>query len=306
MLYGDSAALKENVDREPDFQSMRAKRRRIELGKKIGWFIVILVGSLIFMIPLWWMISTALKTDIQTFADPPVWVPNPVTWEHFTFIMTSPKWQRWFLNTSYITIMSLFGGVISSSLVAFAFARLEWPGRDFWFVTMLATMMLPYQVTMVPIYLIMTRLGWVDSFRPLIMPAFLGGGPFYIFLLRQFFLTIPKELDEAAIIDGCSIFGIYWRILLPLVKPALATVAIFTFIRNWNAFLLPLIYLRSQSNWTLQLGLASLRGNYEVSGIILWNEMMAASIVVMLPSLILFFTAQKHFVQGVVMSGIKG
>ena len=299
--------VKQTISTAEQARQLKKRRQRIDAIKKILVFIILSLGALLYIAPLLWMVSTSIKTDIQTFADPPIWIPSPAVWDNYIKIITSSDWQRWAWNTIYLTAMGLIGTLLSTSLAAFSFARLQWPGRNFWFVVLLSTMMLPYQVTMVPMYLIFTRLGWVNTFKPLTVPPFFAvGGAFYIFLLRQFFLTIPRELDEAAIIDGCSTFRIFWEIILPLAKPALATVAIFTFMAHWNAFLSPLIYIRDSKLFTLTLGLASLRTNYAVSGIVMWNQLMAASILIALPCLLLFFFAQRYFIQGVVMSGIKG
>ncbi|NLA59404.1 MAG: carbohydrate ABC transporter permease [Firmicutes bacterium] len=292
---------------EEQARYLKRRRKRIELMKTIGVFVILSLGALLYLAPLFWMISTSIKNDIQTFADPPILIPNPPVLDNYVEILTSPRWRRWAWNTIYLTGMGLIGTLLSTSVSAYSFARLQWPGRNFWFIVLLSTMMLPYQVTMVPTYLIFTQLGWVNTFKPLTVPPFVAvGGAFYIFLLRQFFMTIPKELDEAAIIDGCSTFRIFWNIILPLAKPALATVAIFTYMSHWNAFLTPLIYIRDSELFTLTLGLSSLRTNYAVSGIIMWNELMAASILIALPCMLLFLFAQRYFIQGVVMSGLKG
>ena len=206
------------------------------------------------------------------------------------------------LNTVIITSFGIIGQVMSASLVAFAFARLEWPGRKFFFLLVLATMMLPSEVTMIPTYLIFRHLGWIDTFLPLIVPSFLGGGAFSIFLFRQFFLTLPKELDEAAQIDGCSSFGIYRHILMPLCKPIIATIAIFSFVGHWNDFLTPLIYLNSTEKFTLAIALRFFQGAYNTD----MHLLMAASTLMLLPVILVFFLGQKHFVKSIVMSGTKG
>ena len=299
--------MRRTMTQKEQARLFRRRRQILDLGKKLAVFVILTLGAILYLAPLLWMLSTSLKNDLQTFADPPIWIPDPIVLDNYVKILTSSNWQRWAWNTIYLTSMGLVGTLLSTSLVAFSFSRLKWPGRDFWFSVLLSTMMLPYQVTMVPVYLIFTRLGWINTFKPLTIPPFLaGGGAFYIFLLRQFFMTIPKELDEAAIIDGCSTFRILWQIILPLSKPALVTVAIFTFIAHWNSFLSPLIYIRDSKLFTLTLGLTSLRTNFEVSGVIFWNELMAASLLIALPCLLLFFFAQRYFIQGVVMSGLKG
>jgi ABC-type glycerol-3-phosphate transport system permease component len=197
--------------------------------------------------------------------------------------------------------LSTIGIVISCSLTAYAFARLRWWGRDFWFLVTLATLMIPYPVTLIPLYLIFSKIGWVNSFKPLIVPNFLGAA-FFIFLLRQFFLTIPLDLSDAARIDGASELQIYGRIVMPLSRPALVTVALFTFLATWNDFLGPLIYLTDGNKYTLAVGLAAFRGQYRTQ----WDLMMAAATVVTAPVIIIFFFAQKQFIEGITLTGIKG
>jgi ABC-type glycerol-3-phosphate transport system permease component len=206
------------------------------------------------------------------------------------------------MNTMIIVTLNMIAIVGSASLCAYGFARIKFPGRDFWFAIVLATMMVPYFVLMIPQFIIFSRLGWVNTFLPLTVPFFFGGGAFNIFLLRQFFRTRPNELSDAARIDGCSELGIYWRIIMPLAKPALATVAIFTFLFSWNDFIGPLLYLSSPENFTVAIGLATFRSVMRTR----WDLLMAASTAMILPVVLLFFFAQRYFIQGIVMSGIKG
>jgi multiple sugar transport system permease protein len=222
--------------------------------------------------------------------------------ENYAAAWTAKPFTRFTLNTLFVTFCCILGQVLSASLVAFAFARLEWPGRNLLFFGMLATMMLPGEVTMIPNYLIFRHLGWIDTFLPLIVPSFLGGGAFFIFLFRQFFLTLPRELDEAARVDGCSSLRIYWSVLMPLCKPILATIAVFSFVAHWNDFLTPLIYLNSSEKFTLALGLQFFRGTYETD----MHLLMAASTLVLLPVILVFFFAQKQFVKSIVLTGMKG
>lgn len=240
-----------------------------------------------------------------------LWVPDShitlvrrVTFrvENYREAWTAKPFTLYLFNTLFITLCCIVGQVLTASLVAFAFARLEWPGRNLLFFAMLATMMLPAEVTMIPSYLIFRGLGWIDTFLPLIAPAFLGGGAFSIFLFRQFFLTLPRELDEAARVDGCSSLRIYASILMPLCKPIIATIAVFSFVAHWNDFLTPLIYLNSSEKFTLALGLQFFRGAYETQ----MHLLMAASTVVLLPVIVVFFFAQKQFVRSIVLTGIKG
>jgi ABC-type glycerol-3-phosphate transport system permease component len=282
-----------------NWMGIRARRRLT----KIVSFIVLAVAALAFMLPLLWMISTSLKPKSQIFMYPLVWIPDPPQWGNYAKALNNPsfKFLLFLKNSLYYTLLSTVGIVISCSLVAYSFARLRWWGRDFWFIITLATLMIPYPVTLIPMYLLFSRIGWVNSFKPLIVPNFLGTA-FFIFLLRQFFLTIPKDLSDAARIDGANEFQIYWRVVMPLAKPALATVALFTFLFCWNDFLGPLVYLTDGSKYTLAVGLAAFRGQYRTQ----WDLMMAASTVVTLPIVILFFFAQKQFIQGITLTGIKG
>lgn len=266
-------------------------------------YLLLLVLSVAALLPMVWMISTSLKDTGSIFLFPPQWIPKPVLWSNYYEALTFFPFGRYFLNTTYITIANLVGTLATSSLVAYAFARYQVPGKEVLFLVVLSAMFLPQHVTLIPLFLLFTTLGWIDTYHPLIVPAFFGGAPLYIFLLRQFFMTIPFDLDEAARIDGCSDFGILWQIILPLSKPALATVAIFTFMGNWNEFLLPLIYLNSAEKLTVTLGLTRFVGQY---GSTLWNLLMAASLMAVLPPVIIFFLAQRYFVQGIVMTGIKG
>jgi ABC-type glycerol-3-phosphate transport system permease component len=235
---------------------------------------------------------------------PPQWFPRPWVWRNFIDSLTllGHPVHLYAFNTILIATLGVLGVALSSSLVAFGFARLDFPGRNALFILVLSTMMLPRIVTIVPQFILFQKLGWLDTFKPLIVPYWFGA-PFHIFLLRQFFLAIPKELDDAARVDGASSLQIYWRIILPLSKPALATVAIFAFVYHWNDLLEPLIFLASQRNWTLALFLASFQGYMQQPR---WNLLMAASTVLTLPVLILFFFAQRLFIGGITVTGIKG
>jgi ABC-type glycerol-3-phosphate transport system permease component len=281
---------------------MSVSRRKNEILIKVIVYVLLVISSIIILIPIFWMLSTALKEDSEVYLFPPEWIPKRIYPNNFIRALTFLPFGRYFINTSVITFLSVIGQLISSSLVAFGFARLKARGKGLLFMLVLSTMMIPSQITMIPIFVLFKLLNWVDSFKPLIIPNFFGGA-FFIFLLRQFYMTIPIELDDAAKIDGCSYFGIYTRIILPLTKPALATVAIFTFMWNWNDFMGPLIYLNSREKLTLSLALSRFTGMY---GMTAWNLLMAASIVVALPCFILFFFAQKYFIQGIVITGLKG
>jgi ABC-type glycerol-3-phosphate transport system permease component len=257
-------------------------------------------GAMLFLLPLFWMISSSLKPDYQVLQYPPRWLPDPPRWANYAEALTYVPFGRYTLNTLLIASMTIFGHLLSCTLVAYAFARLRAPGKDTLFLILLATMMLPYPVTMIPIYIGFEAVGWVNSFLPLIVPAFFGS-PFYIFLMRQFFLTLPVELEDAARVDGANTLQIIRHVILPISKPALATVAIFSFQASWNDFLAPLIYLHDQSKYTVALGLSFFRSSYDVQ----WAYLMAASLVTMLPVILLFFLAQRLFIQGIALTGIK-
>lgn len=284
---------------------MERKRRRWIL-KQVILHYVLIAGSIIFILPFLWLLSTSLKPDEQIFVFPPKWIPNPVRfqnyWEALKFLPPSSFYGlKYLLNTLFLTTMNVVGTLLSCSLVAYAFARLRWPGRDLIFLIMLSTMMIPGAVTMVPVFLIFKWLGWIDTLRPLWVRSFFAGA-FGVFLLRQFFMTIPTDLEDAARIDGCGYFGIYWRIMLPLIKPAMAALAIMTFMGSWNDFMGPLIYISSPDKMNLAYGLQlfqSLHGGE-------WSLLMAGSTMVILPVLLIFFLAQRYFIQGITLTGIKG
>lgn len=263
---------------------------------------LLLLFAVIMFIPFFWLLSSSFKSQIQIFQYPPQWIPNPFHPENFSNALTYKPFHIYFKNTLIIATLNVIAVVLSSSFCAYGFARIRFPGRDFWFGIVMATLFLPYAILLVPSFYIFSKLGWVDSFLPLVVPQFFGGGAFNIFLLRQFFRTIPKELADAARLDGCSEFGIYWRIMLPLAKPALITVAIFTFLFAWNDLLAPITYLRSPDHFTIAAGLASFRSQTDIS----WDLQLAASTAVTIPVILLFFFAQRYFIQGIVMTGLKG
>src|SRR6266545_6658328 len=258
-------------------------------------------AAAVFLLPFLWMISTSLKSDAQLFAYPPIWIPNPLQWANYPRAVTYVPFFTYLRNTLIIAIGSMIGATLSSSLVAYSLARIRWPGRQILLLLTIATLMLPYQVTLIPVFLVFKRLGWVGDFRPLILPQFFGYA-YYIFLMRQFFMSIPQELSEAAYIDGANEFRIFWSVVLPLAKPALATVAVFQFIRSWTDYLNPLIYLNDQSLYTLRLGLQQYSSQYGRE----WGLLMAAAVLITLPPIIIFFLTQRTFVRGVTLTGIKG
>ncbi len=268
------------------------------------WFtyILLIAVAALMLFPFLWLVSSSLKSQVQIFAYPPEWIPNPPIWQNYVDAMTFRPFHIYLRNSIAIASLNVIAVVLTSSLCAYGFARIRFWGREFWFSIVIATLLLPSIVTLVPQFIIFTRLGWIDTILPLTVPIFFGGGAFNIFLLRQFFRTIPEELADAARIDGCSEFGIYWRVMMPLSKPALITVAIFTFLASWNDLIGPLVYLRTPDTYTVAIGLAQFRGALTTR----WDLQMAAATVMVLPVVVLFFFAQRYFIKGIVMTGLKG
>ena len=281
-----------------------AARLRRELLRQASLLALLIPPAVVFLMPLLWMVSTSLKSNEQFGRWPPIWIPSPPLWENYPRAWSAAPFGLYLKNTLIITFGALLGQLLSATAVASGFARLRFPGRDVLFVVVLATMMLPGVVTLIPTYILFKELGWLDTFLPLVVPAFFGagGGAFYIFLLRQFFKGIPMELSEAAKIDGASNFRILVQLIMPLSKPAIASVTIFSFMAHWNDFLAPLIYLTSRENATLTLGLRYFIGANSTQ----FQFLMAISFLMSLPIILVFFFAQQYFVRGVVMSGLKG
>jgi multiple sugar transport system permease protein len=264
-------------------------------------YVVLLAGAAWFALPLLWMATSSVKLRADIYQYPPVLMPRPVHWDNYVNLFAVWPFWSYLRNTLIITIPSMCGQLLSSSLVAYGFSRVRWPGRNVVFIVVLATMMLPFQVTLIPLYIIFRQLGWIGTFLPLIVPNFFGSA-FDIFLLRQFFLGIPRELTDAARIDGCNHLAIYWRIVLPLAKPALATVALFEFLYNWNDFMGPLVYLNDNSLYTLGLGLNNFQSMRQPQPELL----MCACTIMVVPIIVVFFFAQRTFIQGVTLTGLKG
>lgn len=269
-------------------------------------YLGLIVFGIIFSIPYLWMFSTALKTAAQVLAYPIAWLPNPIAWTNFSEVWKLTSFPVALKNSCIITFSATLGTVFSCYTVAFGFARLEFKGRDFIFMLVLATMMLPPQVTYIPLYIIFKRINWINTFKPFYVPALLGGGTMggiYIFLLRQFLLTIPRDLEDAARIDGCSTFGIYWRIFLPLCKPVLAAIGILSFIFNWNNYFGPLVFINSNDKMPLTLVIAMLK---DQQGVQEYNLVMNGALLTVIPCVLIFLLLQKYFVKGIIMTGIKG
>jgi ABC-type glycerol-3-phosphate transport system permease component len=265
--------------------------------------LLVLVGGVVLMMPLAWMISTSLKPLGQIWIFPPQWLPQTPMWQNYGAVFTIRPYLLYVRNAIYLVAVSEVGTLLSCSLIAYGFARLRFPGRNALFLILLGTMMIPGYATLIPMFIFFKNIHWLDTYNPLLVPTFLGS-PVYVFLLRQFYMTIPLEMDDAAKIDGCGYFSVYWRILLPLVRPALAAVAIFTFMGRWNDYFGPLIFLMDERKWPIALGLLSY-AHVQSSYYIQWNVLMAASVLTLIPCLLLFFLAQRTFIQGVVMTGVE-
>jgi multiple sugar transport system permease protein len=265
-----------------------------------------IVTAIAFGLPFFWTVSSSLKTVVEIRQIPPTFWPEEMRWVNYADVFRIAPFAKFIWNTAIITGLAMVGQIISAAAVAFGFTRFRFPGREVLFFILLSTMMLPWQVTIVPQFLLFRYLNWINTFLPLIVPSYFGGGAFFIFLLRQFFMTIPRDLDEAAKLDGASSLRIFWNVILPLSGPAIATVAIFSFLQHWNEFIGPLIFLNSPDKYTLSIGLRYFMVNPFESDEPREAILMAASLIVALPSLILFFVAQKYFVRGIVTTGLKG
>ena len=262
---------------------------------------VLIAFGIIFMLPLLWMVSSSLKQDAEIFTLPVTLIPKALQFSNYIDATETIAFWRYTGNSIFYSFFATIGATVSNVFIAYAFARLRWPGRDALFVLVLATMMLPFQVRMIPLFVMFHRLGWLNTYLPLIVPTFFGNA-FYIFLLRQFMRTLPSELDDAARIDGANEWGIFWRIILPLTKPAITTVAIFELLHTWHDFIGPLIYLRDPNSYTLSVGLRLYFTQYGAE----WAQLMAAATMFTIPMVIIFFVAQRTFIEGISVTGIKG
>jgi multiple sugar transport system permease protein len=271
-------------------------------GASAGKHAVLIALSAMFALPLVWMVGTSFKTAHQALTLPVVWWPHPFVWSNYPQLFASLPMWRFFLNTFVYAAVTIVGVCLSSSLVAYGFSRLRWPGRDAVFYVMLMTLILPFVCTLIPLFVMYKRFGWIGTYLPLEVPTFFGSSVFSTFLLRQFFMTIPQSLSDAARVDGAGEFYIYSRIILPLAKPALATVILFQFIYCWNDFLGPLVYISNQNSYPLSLGLDLILGDYTTN----WSWVMAGATAATVPIVILFFLTQRTFVQGIALTGTKG
>ncbi len=264
--------------------------------------VTLTIGAIALLMPLFWLLSTSLKETGKEWIMPPQWIPNPPVWSNYTQALTSVPFDLFFRNTILIAVLATLGTLWTSTMAGFAFSRLRFPGRDVLFALVLATMLLPSVVTLIPTFLLFKTLGWLDTFLPLIVPYWFGGTAFSIFLSRQFFLGIPYEIDEAARVDGASSFRIYTTMMLPVSLPLLAALTIFSILHHWNDFMAPLIYLNRDEMKTLALGLRLFQGDFGAQ----YNLMMAAAAVTVIPVIVLFFAAQRFFVRGIVTTGLAG
>jgi ABC-type glycerol-3-phosphate transport system permease component len=265
-------------------------------------YAVLVLGAALLMIPFFWMLSTSFKREAEVMVWPIKWLPDRLLWRNYVEVFTRAPFGRYMLNSTVLALVSIVGQLIGSSISGFGFARMRFPGREILFMVMLSTMMLPAWVVVVPHFMMFKVIGWLDTYLPMMVPAFFGS-PFYIFLCRQAFLGVSAELEDAARIDGASSFRIFAQIFLPLAKPTLATIAIFTFYGSWNSLLYPLVYLRSQLKFPISLGMRMFQTANP--GVIHYPRMMAAAMVSLTPPLIMFFFAQRLFIQGVVMTGVE-
>lgn len=275
---------------------------------RVALYLIIWALCILFGFPLFWTLMSSFKTPVEMAAFPPVIIPEVFQWTNYQNVMVIPRIPVtfWVMNSTVVVTLTTLGTVITASIVAYSFARFEYRGRDALFMITLATMMLPAEVTLIPQFVLFYKLGWINTLKPLWVPHWFGGGAFAIFLMRQFFLSLPRDLDEAALIDGAGYFRIFWSILLPLCKPVLATLGIITLIASWSDFIGPLIYLNTPTKFTVSVGLQFFKNSPEVGGEPLQHLLMAACILSMIPTIALFFIGQRYFVQGIVMSGIKG
>lgn len=273
-----------------------------ELRRTALWHLPMIAFAVVLLVPFGWLISTSLKEEGREFLLPPQWIPDPIAWHNYPDAMRALPFPTYLWNTAVVTIGQLSGTLLTASMAAFAFARLRFPGRNVLFTMLLSTLMLPQAVTLIPKFIIFRYLGWIDTLYPLWVPWWFGGGAFNVFLLRQFLMTLPHDLDEAARIDGASNWRIYWSVLMPLCRPALITVGIFSFIYSWNDFLEPLIYLHNEKLRTLALGLRGFQDLYKTD----WTLLMAASAAIVMPVLALFFVCQRYFIRGIHLTGLAG
>ncbi|MDQ0227702.1 multiple sugar transport system permease protein [Metabacillus niabensis] len=294
--------MESKLDVNPGLQLMNKKAgKRGRIASKVILHVLLVISAFIMIFPFIWTILSSLKDMSQIFVIPPKWIPDPFVWSNFPNSLQAMPFDLAYLNSFYITAIIVAFTLLTASMAAYAFAKINFKGANVLFILFLATMMIPKQVTMIPLYLVMDNLGWLDTHLTLIVPGALFNA-FAVFLLRQFVMGIPKELEEAAIMDGAGFVRIYWNIILPLIRPALAAIGIFTFMQSWNNFIDPLIYLNTPENFTVPLLLNSFKGLYTAD----WSLMMAGTVISVIPVLVVYIVAQRHIIEGISITGMKG
>lgn len=270
--------------------------------EKVCIYLFLIAGAFVCLFPFYWMLRSSFMDMGQIFVMPPIMIPDPFVTTNYSDAMEVMPYFKYLMNTLIVVISNVGGSILSASICAFSFSRLRWPGRDKVFMIILTSLMMPSIVTMIPTFVMWSKLGFTNSLVPLSVPIWFGGSVYNVFLFRQFFLSIPRELDEAAYVDGASFFTVYWRIIMPLSKSTIMVVGIFAFLNSWNDFMGPLIYLNEESKYTLSLGLQLFQGTYGAQ----WHLLMAASILVLMPAVVVFFLGQRHILDGIATTGIKG
>ena len=280
---------------------LRARFRRI--WQRLMLYLVVLSGSVLMIFPLFWMVSTSIKTIEESNGPTIVWWPAQPQFEAYSQLIVDPLWRQYLLNSVFVTTLSVAGTLISVAIVAYSLSRVEWPGRNIVFFLLLSTLMIPPQTTLVPQYVLFYNLGWINTFNPIVIPGFFAGGASFVFLLRQFMRSIPRDLDEAAMMDGANHLTIWWRVIMPMCTPVLATISIFLFVANWNAFQIPLIYLQRTSLYTLPIAINNLYNPQQVSQP--WPLIMAASVLATIPLMVGFVVAQRYVFSSIVQTGMR-
>lgn len=297
----DAALSYAPMQAETALDRERKRHRRKNYLKNAAVYALLTVLAIIFMLPIFWMASTSLKLPAEVFAFPMTWVPDELQWGNYAEAFSKYPLGRFLLNSTFLTVVSIAGQLISVPIIAYGFARFEFPGKTVLFMLMLSTLMIPTHIKFIPLYWVFQKLGLIGTYWPLILPEFFGH-PFFIFLMTQYMRSIPRDLDEAARIDGANSWVILYRIILPLCKPVLAVIVVFTFLWTWNDFMTPLIFLDDFDMYPISVGLAFFQGRYSVQ----WHLFMAATLVSILPVLVLYFFAQRHLMGGLAAAGLKG
>lgn len=281
-------------------KQVAAPRRAPIRRSRAGLYVLAVVAVFLLAGPLVWMFSSSLKTQAATLAVPPPLIPDPIRWQNYVDVFTQVPFARYLLNSFFVATVVTLVALLFHSMAAYSLARLDYPGRNFIFIAILATLMVPFTAIVVPLFIVVDAFGWIDTYKALIIPMIPHA--FGIFLLRQFYLSLPRELEEAAIVDGASLVQVYWRIVLPLSRPILAALGLFFFLANWNNFLWPLVVTQATDKWVIQLGIQQFTGEHSTQ----FNLIMAASTIAALPTLVLFFVLQRRLIEGIKLTGLKG